>query len=182
MGWSYGWNSKEELVEYLTKSWGHGTCLAKSIRGKVLWSVWEFSPPKEEKTRYIRCDLLDKYDDSWGYKDMDESMGPYYYNCPLSYLDMAPVANEKWREGVRDYHEKHKSKRGKSAEVVLAFNSIDRAKQRVKITLERTSIHYGFVQEAAKYGRRTDIYILANNGRRYRVTPKFIGEISIVER
>ncbi|WP_240754701.1 hypothetical protein [Parasulfuritortus cantonensis] len=40
----------------------------------------------------------------WGYKDLCESMGPYYYTCPLSYLDMVPVANADWRGQVRAWH------------------------------------------------------------------------------
>ena len=30
--------------------------------------------------------------------------GPCYYNCPLKFLDMAPVASEEWRKGVREFH------------------------------------------------------------------------------
>ena len=44
-----------------------------------------------------------------GYKDMSESMGPYYYSCPLRMLEQAPVQNEGWREEVRKYHARKKA-------------------------------------------------------------------------
>lgn len=58
----------------------------------------------------------------FGFKDMTEDMGPYYYAMPLRMLTkleaLAPVTEGfafKWREGVRMYHarkaEKAKAKR-----------------------------------------------------------------------
>jgi hypothetical protein len=29
---------------------------------------------------------------------------PYYYSCPLRYLDMAPVQSFEWRERVHRFH------------------------------------------------------------------------------
>jgi hypothetical protein len=54
--------------------------------------------------RYIGCHLLESSGGEWGYKSLDESVHPYYYSCPLRYLDMAPVRSSEWREGVRAYH------------------------------------------------------------------------------
>jgi hypothetical protein len=31
-------------------------------------------------------------------------MHPYYYSCPLRFLDLAPEQSRAWREGVRAYH------------------------------------------------------------------------------
>jgi hypothetical protein len=54
------------------------------------------------------------FDYGWGYKSMDESMGPAYYTCPLSYLDMVPMPDSpyarEWREKVREYHAKQRRK------------------------------------------------------------------------
>jgi hypothetical protein len=47
----------------------------------------------------------------WYHKPMEESMGPYYYSCPLSYLDLAPVASWHWRDGVIQYHARRGSKK-----------------------------------------------------------------------
>lgn len=52
---------------------------------------------------------------SWGYKDMDESMGPYVYDCPLDILnlatDPAPCGTAaEWREEVRRYWRKRRER------------------------------------------------------------------------
>ena len=39
----------------------------------------------------------------------DESMHPYYYTCPLSYLDLAPEQSADWRAGVRAYHARRRT-------------------------------------------------------------------------
>ena len=57
-----------------------------------------------QSLRYIRCDLLERSGGQWGYKPLDESMHPYYYTCPLSYLDLAPEQSADWRAGVRAFH------------------------------------------------------------------------------
>ena len=135
MGWLFKPGSiRRELIAERTKGWEQASdemlveskCLAHCFRGGrfsgVLWSVWERTFTKdglevEPKQRWIQCDLLkySRFDDGWGYKDMDESMHPYFYSCPLGYLEMVPVAefggNEEWREGVRSYHRRLKEKR-----------------------------------------------------------------------
>ena len=82
-------------------------CLASAVRGNVLWTVWEITRKDNGETvRYIGCDLLGTDGEkNWGYKDMEESMGPYQVNCPLKFLSLVPqVTNEGWREKVRQHH------------------------------------------------------------------------------
>jgi hypothetical protein len=133
MGWLFtpGSTLKSQIAER-TKGWQHvtpdgmtvnSTSLAHCYRGGafsgVLWTVWERTFEKNGQQvrpteRWIGCDLLQfsKHDLGWGYKDMEESMGPYFYSCPLKYLDMVPqVASESWREGVRQYHARQLEKR-----------------------------------------------------------------------
>lgn len=47
-------------------------------------------------------------DCGWGYKSLDESAGPYYYDCPLGYLEVAPEPTSphaaEWRRKVRQHH------------------------------------------------------------------------------
>lgn len=120
MGYSFGWNSKKELIEYLTRPWGEeerNTTIAHSCAGSVLWSVIErVNTSKQTIERFIACTLLEGARDNWGYKGLDESMGPYYYSCPLSYLDLVPVvACEEWRQKVREYWQGKADARKKSA-------------------------------------------------------------------
>jgi hypothetical protein len=98
---SMGWYStrgatKEDVVQELlqdTSPIDHELC------GSVLWAVVEFAD-----RRVIGCFLLGACSDGWGYKPMDEGMHPYYYDCPLRLLELAPVACEEWRAKVRAHH------------------------------------------------------------------------------
>jgi hypothetical protein len=115
MGWIYSasWPTKSAMIEHCTGPEMMGdklTTLAKAIRGNALWTVIEYtsdggSYPKGH--RAILCFLLGsdvKRGGGWGYKDMDESMGPVEVSCPVKFLDMVPdpggYATE-WRAKVR---------------------------------------------------------------------------------
>jgi hypothetical protein len=60
-------------------------------------------------------DLLHCYQGEWGYKPLEESMGPYYFSCPLSYLSEVSIdrygGNEEWRELVTEHHRRQAEKR-----------------------------------------------------------------------
>ncbi len=114
MGWLYCANSKEELIDRLTdkRRFPETTkIIARRIVGNNHWFVGEVEGGK----RFIgldkmACDTSSKYM-NWGYKDMDESMGPYEYNVPLNFLKLAPFVEEfsghhskAWREHVVQYH------------------------------------------------------------------------------
>ncbi|KSQ24944.1 hypothetical protein FA454_14300 [Pseudomonas aeruginosa] len=117
MGWLYSSRSRSELIHHLIQPEDHPQAstrvIAHALRGNVLWSVVEVTAKVEgvhkdlapgESMRYIRCDLLQRSGGQWGYKDMDESVHPLYYTCPLGYLDMTHVLSPEWRERVRAYH------------------------------------------------------------------------------
>ena len=98
------------------------TTLAHCFRGNInfagtLWSVVQIETYLDNVLNstivYIQCDLL-RYDrrmPGWMNKPMEESCHPYYYNCPLKYLNMAPVANQEWRNKVMEYHNQAKLRR-----------------------------------------------------------------------
>jgi hypothetical protein len=103
MGWLFCEPTRKDLIRHLVEGNG-ATVYAHCTVGNTLWTV-----EQGVKDRFIGCYLLSKASRHpehcrWGYKDMCESMHPYYYTCPLSYLDMVPVASEEWRERVRRYH------------------------------------------------------------------------------
>ena len=109
MGWYFDptLKTRKALVEDLTRTEANENktrqCLAHCLRGNVLWSVVEFSfSDGSSPRRYIGCDLLQNGGRSgWGYKPMEESVGPYYYSCPMKYLTLVPeVANQAWRDEV----------------------------------------------------------------------------------
>ncbi|MDR0578706.1 MAG: hypothetical protein LBI87_14540 [Candidatus Accumulibacter sp.] len=116
MGWYFTRQSRSEMIAELIapQETGHARAqtIAHALRGNVLWSVVEVTDKVTDKNRdlapgpqrFIRCDLLQGSGGEWGYKPLDESMHPFYYSCPLRYLDLAPEQSHAWREGVRAYH------------------------------------------------------------------------------
>lgn len=135
MGWYYpsGVNRKE-LIAQRVEGWERETdemlvtssCLKHCYRGNVysgvLWGVWEQTYTKDGKElqpnqRWIQCDLLRCHQGCWGYKPMDESFGPFYYSCPLSYLELVPLdrysGDPEWREAVTEHHRRRAEKRAK---------------------------------------------------------------------
>lgn len=135
MGWLFMPGcDRRSMIEDRTEGWARTnndgteiqtTCLAHCYRGNcfsgVLWSVFERTfvrdgKPVASAQRWIQCDLLkySKWDDGWGYKDMDESMHPFYYSCPKKYLELVPIetfgGNAEWREQVQQYHQRQLEK------------------------------------------------------------------------
>ncbi len=135
MGWLFTRGStRKDLIAERSANWERttddglevkSTCLAHCYRGGsfsgVLWAVWERTFTKDGQAvqpteRWITCDLL-RYQSNygWGYKDLDESMHPYFYSCPLGYLSMVPLdqygGNGEWRQGVTTYHAQQAEKR-----------------------------------------------------------------------
>jgi hypothetical protein len=84
----------------------HETTLAHCVRGNVLWTVHErLDKATGEQHRFIGCDLLGANSGfGWGYKSLDESMGPAVASCPLAYLKLTPTTNPAWRAKVHAYH------------------------------------------------------------------------------
>lgn len=118
MGWLFGHYTRKSLVDHLLHGNGVKT-IKHCFKGNNLWAVQEGTKTDGTSVTFIALYLLrgspkvtnDPY--NWGYKDMGETSGPYYYNCPLSYLDMVPdpggYATE-WRDKVREYHDKANQK------------------------------------------------------------------------
>lgn len=117
MGWLFTrGQTRADLIQRLTKpeegDKSSYRTLAHCTKGNVLWAVQEVvfkqGNPRFEAgapQRFIGCYLIAPQKGfGWGYKDMEESMHPYYYHCPLAYLDMAPEACVAWREKVREWH------------------------------------------------------------------------------
>lgn len=126
MGWTFGWDSKAELVDYIKKQYdqpgdSHHKILRASLVGNNLWMAMEIVKPfgegYEVGNRWIalyllKGDRVQGYNGpQWGYKDLEESMGPNEVNCPLYILDMVPdpgwtYDSTPWRDQVREYHRK----------------------------------------------------------------------------
>jgi len=114
MGWYGDSVSRKEKIRMLTTGNGKTKCIRYCYRGNafkgVLWQVWEFED-KFHGDKFITCDILEYRQGYWYNKPLDESMHPYYYSCPLAYLAMTETVNKEWRESVKEYHAKSKTKR-----------------------------------------------------------------------
>lgn len=130
MGWLFSHRSRSELIHHLVQPQdcqaAHVETLTYTLRGNVLWALVKITAkepnrlnlvPGESRT-YIGCTLLQRYRNEWGYKSMDESVHPYYYSCPLSYLERAPTQSPEWRERVRAYHKHRRTARSGSPDPV----------------------------------------------------------------
>lgn len=111
MGWTtvYG-ASRRDIIDELTRDETNEKrvyrTLRKCFRGNVMYALME-SGPHGETTKWIAVHLLGRDGNrGWGYKSMDETVGPIYYECPVSYLDAADPATAEyaieWRKTVRE--------------------------------------------------------------------------------
>lgn len=111
MGWLFTLGqTRGQLIDHLTRERDTCKTVAKFASGNHLWVVHE----DRKGERFIVLYLLQNQQGyGWGYKDIDESMGPYYYSCPLKFLELAPkAANAEWREEVRKYHARRANAKG----------------------------------------------------------------------
>lgn len=173
MGWSFRKDStrKELIADRIREQNAHNkdgevggkfTVLAHAARGNVLYKVVSITDLEgKEIERFIAIDLLGKEKGyGWGYKDLSESMHPYYYTCPLKYLDMVPPekypgsVNVDWRKEVRAYH----ARLNRKFEVGKTYTLPDCKPDRVTIISKRPLVGI-------------------HNGRRYKVKKAQIGEL-----
>ncbi|WP_447859728.1 hypothetical protein [Nitrospira calida] len=167
MGWSFTVGaSRSDIIQERTRSWSNGAvkavCLRHAVRGNVLWTVWEQTFADGRTERFIGCDVLHKAEDGWGYKGMEELMGPCYHTCPLEYLDLVPPANESWREKVRTYHARRQAQHQLSRSLSIG---------------DRVRLHPNTarIDEAEIVSLKP--LIVAGCSRRYRISRALIAEI-----
>lgn len=116
MGWtscSY-WASKADAVKEVTSAshWGENfNTLKTSTKGKCFWVLAEYKQGEKQGMKFIALFVIEKSEGEWMYKDMDESCGPCYYNCPLLFIAIAKESNDEpggyaktWREKVIKFH------------------------------------------------------------------------------
>ncbi len=123
MGWLFiPGATRQDIIDRITafedSDGGTWEFLKHCTRGNVLWSVvrWTDKTNGNVVKDIITCHLLDSTYEStsrgkqkyWGYKSMCESMNPFYYTCPMSYLKSTEVVCQEWRDQVKLYHRKHK--------------------------------------------------------------------------
>jgi hypothetical protein len=103
MGWTTipGYTKRQVINELTNNDYVH----KHKLVGNELWIVEQFTNKKTgQQEKIIVLYLLDNYGGEWGYKPIDELMGPCYYGCPLEFFELAQDhVNEKWRVKARNY-------------------------------------------------------------------------------
>lgn len=133
MGWLFGFSSPSSLRAELNAQRTSVKLVSQAATcyGRHIWSLFELPDGR----RFVNLDLLDKSGDQWGYKDMDESCGPCYYDCPLSLLDAATEPTTEyakaWRIKVRAFHANNTRKYAPN-DVVLVYGKQYRVIEQVK--------------------------------------------------
>ena len=110
MGWLFCEPTRDALVKQLLRDCetDHTTLVDHAVHGNELYAVLR---RKDTGLRFIVVILMQGTRGAyhgvyrWGYKDMDESMGPYAYNCPERLLAQSDCQHESsvaWREHCRE--------------------------------------------------------------------------------
>ena len=95
-------------------SWGFEQI---SERGATVYAIMYRDTPDHPRAYFGMIFLTERKNGRFGYKDMSEDCGPYYYAAPLGMIDkldqLAPNPSQYakgWREGVRQYHARKNAK------------------------------------------------------------------------
>ncbi len=177
MGSFSGWSTRSEVIkECLNLSAGY-KLVAHCCVGNCLWYVYEKALEGNKFERSIGLCVISVYgprnNREWGYKPMNEVEHPYYYNCPLSYLELAlPMRDDKgargWREAVKEFWKQKKD----GAELAKKLKAGENIKSKT------TNKTYTFLSD---YSRG---FILAqdDNGKNWRIKKDDIEVVTAKER
>jgi hypothetical protein len=113
MGWLFYAKSKAHLINDLTSPRENAESRLEPMTYELnsdentLWVVSKliYKDRGGYSETFITCHLLDLHKDQWGYKTFDEAFHPFYYDCPLRFLDIAQHHTcDNWRDKVRQWH------------------------------------------------------------------------------
>jgi|ETNvirnome_2_300_1030623.scaffolds.fasta_scaffold16669_3 hypothetical protein len=157
MGWDayYAWQTLGDVHRHIEGNYSEGykvLAVRKTSYGRHHWMVVE----TPEGERFIAFTLIRGKSGDYAKKDMSESCGPSYYDCPLSLFDLVPEPPNEWakawRENVRAHHEA-KRRKFQPGDRVLSYGKL-------------YTVH-------GKLGKGKRSYtIIDDDGRRWRSTPE----------
>lgn len=100
MGFTYqsGWKKPRQVVDYILQRKPLKHKYHRLEKGSyILWTLEDYNKNGE---LFIFCDLIELNGESYGYKSLCEVEHPYYYSVPKSWLKLAPVKCQEWRDEV----------------------------------------------------------------------------------
>jgi hypothetical protein len=115
MGWLTDFSSRKELIRHLTQTESqinketleeHKLVTHKQVfKGNNMWTIQEWFVNDKPQGKFIVLYMMVNHGKGgWGYKGVEETCGPTYYNCPVSWFDEVHTTNEtatEWRKEVR---------------------------------------------------------------------------------
>ncbi|WP_442490287.1 hypothetical protein [Halopseudomonas bauzanensis] len=118
MGWLFSYRNRMDLIQKLLAPdrnyIRNRKVLQHALVGNELWMVVRLKlkiagvvndNAVGDVYTFIVCELLACADGLWGHKSIPEEMGPFYYGCPLHFLDITPDGNNpEWRAKLREIH------------------------------------------------------------------------------
>jgi len=128
MGWYYTKNAnKEDIIKQILDPIRENDNLVDhrvvyEDDCHVLWTV-EKGEKDGHPYQFIGCYLIQSIINrlhgliDWGYKPMDETMGPYYYSVPQEWLDKYPFIAIPEHESLKKYSEEWRIRVRKPVEV-----------------------------------------------------------------
>jgi hypothetical protein len=145
MGWSYGYHQVDDVKYHLehneglfkSATPGHSwEVLDSAIVGTTYYAAVRRTMPDHKPYVFATVILFRNPKSGFGYKDLDESMGPCEVACPLRILNkLSPIEDmpgglatheyaDQWRENVRLYHRA----RAEQTKVAKSFKEGDKIK------------------------------------------------------
>jgi len=168
MGWTTTYKPKGEgIIEFLKRKCidctnEHGTW--ELLKGKVIKQVAYMAIRRTFTdgtaplvfAGVFKIQLMPKADYNFGYKDMDETVMPYYFDCPADILDMLtetdyPNAVE-WRQKCRD-------RIAASSAVKLTKGALVEFKEEVRFSNDFAAKLFEVVD-----ARRNSVWAIGKNG------------------
>lgn len=104
MGTFSGYYSRQDVVNDLVRQYsGENFSIIDRKATNFGRHLWMLIKPKQGPS-FVCLFKLSSYGGDWGYKPIDESMGPAYWDCPVSLIQQAdPPTTEyatNWRNEV----------------------------------------------------------------------------------
>ncbi|MDZ4360167.1 MAG: hypothetical protein U1B84_27770, partial [Variovorax sp.] len=105
----------QAIYDELASVGASSAVLAHRVIGNRLWFLAQARTGERAGRKWIGLTLIDCRNGEAAVKCLDETCGPCYYDCPLSFLaqtdaPVGPYAGP-WREKVRAFHTNRAAKR-----------------------------------------------------------------------
>jgi hypothetical protein len=139
---------------------------------------WRMYKSKETGKKFIAVYLWNSQNGEIGYKVFGHDEHPYYYDCPLSWLDDVDLSGEHakaWAEQVREYHKRATQTYTEGMRIRLDYlipGSLYKSKAEMEAITD--SEHKDGIYATVQYLRKPSqlIYRCEKSGAIYRLNPK----------